>query len=114
MLPENIKMNILFICSKNKWRSKTAETIFKNRWSVKSAGTEKGARIRVTSSLIEWGEVIFVMEEKHKNRLKEKYGKLLSSKEVIVLDIPDVYQYMDEDLIQHFEDVVPFYLSQID
>ena len=114
MLLENLKMNILFICSKNKWRSKTAETIFKNRWPVKSAGTEKGARIRVTSSLIEWSEIIFVMEEKHKERLEGKYEKLLPSKELIVLDIPDVYQYMDEDLIQHFEDAVPFYLEQID
>jgi len=104
-------MNILFICSKNKWRSKTAETIFKDRWSVKSAGTEKGARIRVTSSLIEWSEIIFVMEKKHKERLEDKYRNLLASKELIVLDIPDIYQYMDKDLIQHFKDVVPFYLE---
>ena len=105
-------MNILFICSKNKWRSKTAETIFKNRWTVKSAGTERGARIRVTRNLVEWSEMIFVMEEKHKDRLIDKYENSLSSKEIIVLDIPDIYQYMDKDLIQHFEDVIPFYLKQ--
>ena len=69
-------MNILFVCSRNKWRSRTAETIFKNnqKHNVKSAGTENDARIKVTEKLISWSDLIFVMEKKHRERLKEKFG----------------------------------------
>lgn len=56
--------------------------------------------------------MIFVMEEKHRNRLQDKYSELLQDKEIIVLDIPDDYQYMDEDLIAHLEDAIPFYLAE--
>ena len=61
-------MNILFVCSRNHWRSPTAETIYKNRSgiNVKSAGTEPSARIKLNSKIIEWADLIFVMEKKHK------------------------------------------------
>jgi len=51
-------MKILFVCSRNKWRSRTAETIFKNNGlhQIKSAGTEKSARIRITQNMINWAE----------------------------------------------------------
>lgn len=92
-------MNILFICSKNKWRSRTAETIFKNNQDhdVRSAGTENDARIKVTEKLINWSDLIFVMEKHHKEKLRERFGQLLDDKEMIVLDIADDYQYMDEN-----------------
>jgi len=104
-------MNILFICSRNKWRSRTAETIFKNdqEHSVKSAGTEKAAKIRVTEKLITWADQIFVMEKKHAERLRDKFGLLVDEKEIIVLDIPDDYKYMDSELIQLLTDSVAPY-----
>ncbi|MGC5325464.1 low molecular weight protein tyrosine phosphatase family protein [Brevibacillus sp. SYSU BS000544] len=95
-------MKILFICSKNKWRSPTAEKIFHrfNNYDVRSAGTEDGARIKVTSGHIGWADLIFVMEKKHLRRLKDKFGQILFDKKVINLDIPDDYQYMDDELIE--------------
>lgn len=106
-------MNILFVCSKNEWRSRTAETIFKHLPSheVRSAGTSKTARIRVNRKHIEWAELIFVMEDKHKKRLKDFFPDLIPHKDLEVLHIPDEYQYMDEDLIQHLEDVMRFYFD---
>lgn len=91
-------MNILFVCSRNKWRSRTAETIFKNNGThqVKSAGTEKSAKIRINQSLINWADIIFVMEQKHKNRINSRF-KISTS--IQILEIPDDYQYMDENLI---------------
>ena len=64
-------MNILFICSKNKWRSRTAETIFKNNGQhvVRSAGTEASARIRVSQKDINWADKIYVMELKHEFKI---------------------------------------------
>lgn len=106
-------MNILFICSRNIWRSRTAETIFKNRngIQVRSAGTSKSARIRISHGLIEWADTIFVMENHHKKRLYESFSDLLHDKEIIVLDIPDEFEYMDEELVKNLEDSVSFYLN---
>ena len=106
-------MNILFVCSRNKWRSRTAETIFRNnqKHSVKSAGTEHDARIKVTEKLIGWSDLIFVMENRHRERLKEKFGSLADTKEIIILDIQDNYKYMDPELIEILETSVSPYLE---
>ncbi len=66
---------------------------------MRSAGTETGARIKVTSGHIGWADLIFVMEKKHLRRLKSSFSPLIESKRVINLDIPDDYIFMDEDLI---------------
>jgi predicted protein tyrosine phosphatase len=94
-------IKILFICSKNQWRSPTAEKIFHqfNGYNVRSAGTEDGARNKVTEGHIGWADLIFVMEKKHVRRLRDKFGNLLQNKTVHNLDIPDDYGYMDEELI---------------
>lgn len=94
-------MNVLFICSRNKWRSRTAETIFKDdqRHEFRSAGTENDARIKVSEKLINWADLIFTMEKRHKQRLQEKFDPLLNGKKIIILEIEDNYQYMDEELI---------------
>jgi protein-tyrosine phosphatase len=104
-------LNILFICSRNKWRSRTAETIFRKSpyFNVKSAGTEPTAVVRVNLKLIEWADIIFVMENKHKSRLKSLFSNEISNKRIIVLDIPDEYQYMDEELIEILKSSVAVY-----
>lgn len=95
-------MNIFFVCSRNKWRSRTAETIFRNlqNHDIKSAGTEKDARIKVAEKLLNWAELIFVMEKRHKQRLNQKFGVVIEGKKIIILDIEDNYQYMDAELIE--------------
>jgi predicted protein tyrosine phosphatase len=105
-------MNILFVCSRNKWRSATAETIYKNHpfHLIRSAGTASSARIKINAKLIDWADLIFVMERKHKSRLNEKFGIALEGKEMVVLEIPDEYQYMDEVLIAELEAKVSPYL----
>ena len=107
-------MNILFICSRNKWRSPTAETIYKNysELNVKSAGTEPSARIKITAKAIIWADLIFVMEKKHKQRIQEKFSFEIANKKIINLDIPDDYQYMDPELIEEIKSKVHLYISQ--
>ena len=100
-----MKIKQLFICSRNKWRSLTAEKIFHgvDGNEVRSAGTEKQARIRVTEGHIGWADQIFVMEKKHLRRLQEKFPDSLREKRVWVLNIPDDYEFMDEELIELLE-----------
>jgi predicted protein tyrosine phosphatase len=106
-------MNILFVCSRNKWRSRTAETLFGNHpaHQVRSAGTEPGARIRVSEGLVSWAELIFVMEKKHRTRLREAFPSAMEGREVVVLEIPDDYEYMDAELVQMLEASVRPYLD---
>jgi predicted protein tyrosine phosphatase len=100
--------NVLFICSRNQWRSPTAENIWRKHpgINVRSAGTSPKARKTVSAKDIAWADVIFVMEEEHKNRLKADFNRMLSHKPIHVLDIPDEYQYMDPNLIEELKSTV--------
>ena len=92
---------LLFVCSRNRWRSPTAEKIFDGVDGIqaRSAGTETGARIRVTAGHLGWADVIFVMEKKHLRRLRDKFADELANKPVICLHIPDDYQFMQPELV---------------
>ena len=109
--PFLIFMNALFICSRNQWRSPTAETVFRRYPNVqaRSAGTSPNARHTVSIDDIAWADKIFVMEQKHKSRLLAQFPRALQYKEMIVLDIPNDYRYMDEELIEILKvSVVPY------
>ncbi len=105
--------NLLFICSRNQWRSPTAEAIWHKHpgYCVKSAGTSPKARKTVGSNEIRWADVILVMEQKHKNRLKAKFTRMLDHKPLHVLDIPDEFKYMDPELIKELEMAVGGFLE---
>lgn len=105
-------MNLLFICSRNQWRSPTAEKIFdgSNGINAKSAGTSPSARIRINEKHLLWADYVFVMENKHKAILQERWPEISRDINVIVLDIPDEYQYMDEELIDQLRLSVASYL----
>ena len=94
-------MKILFVCSRNRLRSLTAETVFDgvDGHQVRSVGTEEGARVRVTAGHLGWADIVFVMEKRHLNRLQKKFRDELRGKRVVTLHIPDDYEYMDEELI---------------
>jgi predicted protein tyrosine phosphatase len=106
-------MNLLFVCSKNKWRSRTAETIFKDslNHNIKSAGTDEGARIKLTEKHLLWADLIFVMETKHRQIIKQKFKLEIAKNKFIVLDIPDEYPYMDEELITMLTTAVSSYID---
>ena len=92
---------LLFVCSQNKWRSLTAERLFDHHpyYEARSAGTEPGARVRVTAGHLSWADVIFVMERRHADRLREKFAEEVNGKRVVVLRIPDKYHFGDSALI---------------
>lgn len=102
------RQNILFVCSRNQWRSPTAEQVWRRHplLNVRSGGTSPSARHTVSDSDIGWADVVFVMEQKHKSRLVADFGDLLTDKPIHVLDIPDEYQYMDPELVELLEQSV--------
>lgn len=98
-------LNLLFICSRNQWRSPTGETIWRKRsgFNSRSAGTSPNAKRKVSSEDIRWADYIFAMEKKHKNRLVAEFTRMMEHKPVFVLDIPDEYKYMDPELVSELE-----------
>jgi predicted protein tyrosine phosphatase len=101
-------INVLFICSRNQWRSPTAEKIWKGhpQVSARSAGTSPNARRTVSEDDVRWAHVIIAMEQKHKSRVVAQFTRLLENKPVHVLDIPDDYRYMDPELVEQLRESV--------
>jgi predicted protein tyrosine phosphatase len=99
------KIHVLFICSRNQWRSPTAERMWRGHPQVmaRSAGTSPNARHPVTAEDLRWAHLIIAMEQKHKARLVAEFTRLLENKPIHVLDIPDQYQFMDPELVAELD-----------
>lgn len=97
-----MKTKLLFVCSRNQWRSPTAEALFRDhpRYEARSAGTENAARIKLTPGHVGWADVIFCMEKKHAARVEERFLPELGEKPLIVLRIPDDFGFMDPALVE--------------
>ena len=104
--------NLLFICSKNQWRSPTAELLFKNHpiHQARSAGTSDKALIKINQKMIDWADVIFLMERKHMDIVRQRFD--LSDQMLIVLDIGDEYQFGDAELISVLKTNLAEYLQK--
>ena len=105
---------VLFICSQNRLRSPTAEQVF-STWpgiEVASAGLNEDAETPVSAELLEWAQIIFVMEKAHRNRLAKKFKASMKDQRVICLDIPDEYEFMDPELVKRLQATVPRHLAR--
>ena len=104
---------LLFVCSENKLRSPTAEAVFSEYENVEAigAGTNKDAATPVSGDLIEWADIVLVMEAVHRDKISVKFKKLLKGKQMVVLDIPDNYKRMQPELIRLLKTKVSRYLS---
>jgi predicted protein tyrosine phosphatase len=100
-MPLSANKKLLFVCSRNKFRSLTAEKLLENStlYHVRSVGTQPGARIVVTEGHLGWADIIFCMEKSHLNRLQRKFPEALREQRVVCLHIPDNYEFMHPDLI---------------
>jgi len=91
-------VRILFVCTGNIDRSKTAEEIFKNveGVEVRSAGVSITATIHLSKELTNWADRIFVMECRHQKAVLEIDPT--AREKVDCLDIPDEYSYGQPEL----------------
>lgn len=105
--------NVLFVCSQNRLRSPTAEQVFSRRPDIEvaSAGTNHDADTPLTAELVEWADIIFVMEKTHRNKLQQRFRASLKKARVICLDIPDEFEFMDPMLVRLLETRVSRYLQ---
>ena len=82
-------------------RSPTAAAITADWPNIETdyAGLSNDADEPVTLDHIEWANEIFVMEHRQKKRLNDLFGANLRTKNITVLNIPDVYDFMAHILI---------------
>lgn len=99
-------MKILFLCTSNKNRSKTAEKVFSEMTphDVASAGLsakycEKEQGVLCTESMLKDADIVYVFEEAHLERIQQHTGSKYTNK-IVNLGIDDVYTFMDDSLIE--------------
>ncbi len=101
-------MNLLFVCSENRLRSPTGEEVFSKYDGINAigCGTNSDADTPVSGDLIEWADIVFVMEKSHRNKVSKKFKELLKGKKLVCLDIPDEFERMDPVLVRRLESKV--------
>ena len=110
------RTHVLFVCSRNKWRSPTAEQIFRDdaRLAVRSCGLSRQAVRKISAKDLQWADIVFVMEAEHRKRILDRFRDLLLAASIHVLDIPDEYQYMDPELIDLLQERVGWHLRELE
>lgn len=106
-------MNLLFVCSENRLRSPTGEQVFSEYEGISAigCGTNSDAETPISGDLVEWADIVFVMERSHRNKVAKKFKDLLKGKKLVCLDIPDDYDVMDPILVRLLENRVMRHLS---
>lgn len=100
------------MCSRNRLRSPTAEQVFASWPGIEtaSAGINRDADNPVTPELLQWADLILVMERTHRSKLSTKFRAQMAGKRVVCLEIPDRFDYMEPALVELLKARVPRYL----
>lgn len=104
---------ILFVCSANKQRSKTAEDYFASKYdnyNFDSVGTNqkicnKEGTNFITEEHLLWADVVYAMELRHKKAINELTGRNYYQK-ITILNIPDHFKYYQKELIKILEEKI--------
>jgi predicted protein tyrosine phosphatase len=99
---------VLFVCRLNRYRSATAERIFCKRpdLEVRSAGTASDALVRINERMLDWADLIFVMDDQQRDALRERFPSHPALARMICLDIPDQFTFLDPTLVKLLEEQV--------
>ena len=94
------KTKVLFVCTANQQRSPTAERIYCDdpRFEVRSAGTDALFGRELSAEDLDWADMVVVMESSHAQTIRRRFTQESEEVELLVLGIPDVYQFMEHAL----------------
>jgi predicted protein tyrosine phosphatase len=93
--------HILFICTANVDRSKTAEDLYRDdeRYEVRSRGVARFAARELTRDDLDWAHRVFVMnetEDQHRTLIQMRFGKV--NRPIVDLEIEDLWRRGDPEL----------------
>ena len=106
---------VLFVCYRNRRRSATAERVFCKRpgLDVRSAGLGPDALVRVNERMLDWADVVFVMEGRHRQDLERMFPGHAALARTVTLEIPDEYHFLDPELVTLLNARVPKHLAKV-
>jgi predicted protein tyrosine phosphatase len=112
---DHLPPHFLFVCGRNQWRGPTAVNIYRNddRLEVRSAGMSGKSRHTLSIDDIVWADLILVMEDRYKARIQEMFRDF-PLPEIVNLDIPDEYRYMDAELVENIQKGVEFFIARVE
>jgi predicted protein tyrosine phosphatase len=101
-------LRVLFVCRLNRHRSATAERLFCKRQDldVRSAGTSEDAMVWINERMLDWADLIFVMDDDQQRKLKEMFPEHPALQRAVCLDIPDIFGFNDPELVQLLQERV--------
>jgi protein-tyrosine phosphatase len=93
---------VLFVCTANVDRSRTAEDLYRDdpRFEVRSAGVAPFATVRLTRDLLLWADRVFVMcerDDQHRTLIRILFPDL--DRPTVDLDVPDRWPRGHPDLV---------------
>ena len=102
-MDEPAREHILFVCTANVDRSRTAEDLYRDdpRFEVKSAGTAPFAKNPLTRELLQWADRVFVMcekEDRHQTLIKMRFPDAKTP--VVDLDVEDRWTRGHPELVR--------------
>jgi predicted protein tyrosine phosphatase len=111
----NPPIRTLFICHQNRRRSATAERIFAKdpALDVRSAGTGTDALVRVNQRMLDWADIVFVMDEVQGRDLALMFPDHPGIGRVVCLNIPDRFDFLNPELVTLLEQRVLPHLDRL-
>jgi predicted protein tyrosine phosphatase len=99
--PQKAPVRALFLCRFNQRRSATAERIFAKdpTLEVRSAGTSPQAAVRVNERMLDWADIVFVMDDDQIRALQHSFPSHPAVAQVVCLEIPDQFHFLDAQLV---------------
>jgi predicted protein tyrosine phosphatase len=96
------RVRILFVCTGNIDRSRTAEDLYRAdpRYEVRSAGTASFAETPISRELLSWADRVFVMNERddgHASQIRLRFPEVKTP--LIDLDIQDRWRRSHPELV---------------
>ena len=113
--PSKDPVRALFICQFNRRRSATAERVFAKdpTLEVLSAGTSQDALVPVNERMLDWADIVFVMDADQVRDLQRMFPGHPAVARLICLEILDQYHFLDPELIALLEQRTQPHLSRL-
>jgi predicted protein tyrosine phosphatase len=104
-MTERAPFRVLFLCRHNQVRSATAERVFCKRpdLDVRSAGTGTDALTRVNQRMLDWADLIFIMDDEQRRSLERRFAGHPAIARLICLEIPDEFRFLQPELVELLE-----------
>jgi len=111
-MPQPRARRVLFLCHYNMTRSATAERLFCKRrdLDVRSAGTSPDALARVNALMLEWADLVFIMDDQQRRALETIFPDHPTLQRLVCLDIPDTFKFLEPELVRLLEERVSRHL----